>query len=341
MVTIKDVAARANVSVTTVSIVLNGKAAERKISDATVTRIMNAVAQLNYQPNIAARKLRAFDKNRANIGIYLAYDHRSSMLSQFVEAIYKEQANSIHDFYITICPFKSGALSEEETLLSTASFNAAIIATTAPSDMEYLRENRPPFPVVLMNRSIEGLSSVCADINDSIEELAEQAAHKGHQRIAAILMKDAYMANKFRSQNFLAACRRHNINCSDEHLILTTDSLSGGAEAARKLLDSPNMPGFLYCDTDSIALGAVSVLNRKGIRIPEDLEVVCICLSSPDYTAYSTPSITTIDVSLEKNMVDCLKLALDLLFNKTMESIQKVYSAPILYRESFPRLEDV
>ena len=94
MATIKDVAAKANVSVTTVSIIINGKAEERKISEATVSRVMAAIAELNYQPNIAARKLRTFDNNRPNIAIYLAYDHRSHMFSQFVEAIYKEQAKA-------------------------------------------------------------------------------------------------------------------------------------------------------------------------------------------------------------------------------------------------------
>lgn len=335
MVTIKDVAARANVSVTTVSIIINGKAAERKISETTVNKVMAAIAQLNYQPNIAARQLRTYDNNRPNIAIYLAYDHRSHMLSQFVEAIYKEKAKSTVDFSITICPFKSGALCEEESLTSTTSFHAAIIATTAPADMEYLKENKPPFPIVLMNRSIEGISSICADIQNSIDELADLIQKKEHQRIAAFLMKDAYMANKFRSQNFLAACRKRGIATPDEFILLTNDSMEGGAQAAEQLLHIPNIPKVLYCDTDSIALGAVHAFNKAGIRIPEDLELICICLSDPEQTAFSTPSITAIDISLSKNMVDCLKLVLDLLSNKCTEPVEKIYDAPILYRESF------
>lgn len=338
MVTIKDVAARANVSVSTVSIVINGKASERKISEATVNKVMNAIAQLNYQPNIAARKLRTFDNNRPNIAIYLAYDHRSSMLSHFVEAIYKEQVSGAYDFSITICPYKSGALCDESTLTSTTSFNAAIITTTSPSDMKYLDKNRPLFPVVLLNRSIEGLSSICADIQQSINELAELLRRRNHKEVAAILMGDAYMANKYRSQTFLSACKKRNISFSDEHVILTEDSMAGGARAAKKLLELPSTPRALFCDTDSIALGAIHIFNRAGIRIPDDLEIISICLTSPDYTEYSTPSVTVIDISLERCMVDCLKLTLDLLAHKYTEPVQRVYSAPILYRESCPAL---
>lgn len=335
MVTIKDVAARANVSVTTVSIIINGKAEERKISEATVNKVMAAISQLNYQPNIAARKLRTYDNNRPNIAIYLAYDHRSHMLSQFVEAIYKEKVKWAVDFTITVCPFKSGALCEETSLTSTTSFNAAIISTTAPDDMEYLKENRPPFPIVLMNRSIEGISSVCADTQKAIEELTDMLQKKQHTCVAALLMKDAYMANKFRSQSFLSACKRRGITSPNEFIILTEDSLAGGAKAAEQLLEIPNLPEVLYCDTDSIALGAVYTLNKAGIRIPEDLEIICICLSSSEQTAFSTPPITAIDISLVKNMVDCLNLVLNLLSNKVTEPVEKVYDAPILYRDSF------
>ena len=58
MATIREVAAKAGVSLSTVSIIINGQAQERKISPATCKRVWDAVRELDYQPNIAARKLR-------------------------------------------------------------------------------------------------------------------------------------------------------------------------------------------------------------------------------------------------------------------------------------------
>lgn len=338
MVTIKDVAARANVSATTVSIIINGKAEERKISAATVAKVKTAIAQLNYQPNIAARRLRTFDNNYPNIAIYLAYDHRSSMFNQFIESIYQEQVKSSYEFTITVCPFKSGHLFEENALSSTTSFSAAIITTISPADADFLKQNPPPFPVVLMNRSLDGFSSVCADTQASILELAEMIQKKGYQNISAILMQDAYMANKIRYQSFLNACEMRGISFSNDHIAFSEDSISGGVQAAEQLLKAGHLPPVLYCDTDSIALGATYLFNRSGIQIPGDVEIICICLSNKIYTQYSTPSITIIDISLEKNMVDCLKLVMDLLSNKITEPVNKVYKASVIYRESFPSL---
>ncbi len=59
MITIKDVARKAGVSGTTVSIILNGKADERRISEATRERVLSAMAELGYQPNLGARRLRS------------------------------------------------------------------------------------------------------------------------------------------------------------------------------------------------------------------------------------------------------------------------------------------
>ena len=62
MATIKDVAKAAGVSVTTVSIVINGKAEERAISEATINKIHKAMRELGYQPNLSARRLRTSEK---------------------------------------------------------------------------------------------------------------------------------------------------------------------------------------------------------------------------------------------------------------------------------------
>lgn len=69
--TIKDVAKRAGVSPTTVSIILNGKAEDRKISQATLEKVMNAVRDLDYQPNLSARRLRS-NEIKSRVLLFLA-----------------------------------------------------------------------------------------------------------------------------------------------------------------------------------------------------------------------------------------------------------------------------
>ena len=87
MATIREVAALAGVSLSTVSIVINGQAAERKITDATCKKVWDAVEQLGYHPNIAARKLRVPDSGTLTIALYWSNDFRTALLGRFLQGM--------------------------------------------------------------------------------------------------------------------------------------------------------------------------------------------------------------------------------------------------------------
>ena len=90
MATIREVAALAGVSLSTVSIVINGQAAERKITDATCKKVWDAVEQLGYHPNIAARKLRVPDSGTLTIALYWSNDFRTALLGRFLQGMQRE-----------------------------------------------------------------------------------------------------------------------------------------------------------------------------------------------------------------------------------------------------------
>ena len=83
MATIKDVAKKAGVSVSTVSIVINGKSKERSIPEATQEKVAKAMAELGYQPNQTARRLRTKDEQRPVIAFYWPLDFRVPSLPLF------------------------------------------------------------------------------------------------------------------------------------------------------------------------------------------------------------------------------------------------------------------
>ena len=94
MATIKDVAKQAGVSVTTVSIIINGKSEERKISTATQQRVAEAMRDLGYQPNLSARRLRSQENERPVIAFFWPLDYRVSILASFLNFIQIEIAES-------------------------------------------------------------------------------------------------------------------------------------------------------------------------------------------------------------------------------------------------------
>ena len=87
MPTIKDVAAAAGVSPTTVSLVMNGRGEQHRIPADTIARIQNAMRELGYQPNLSARRLRSSAERKPVIAFFWPLDYRANMLGHFLSLI--------------------------------------------------------------------------------------------------------------------------------------------------------------------------------------------------------------------------------------------------------------
>ena len=164
MSTIKDIAKEAGVSIATVSIVLNGKGKERKISKETQSRIYAIAQQLNYVPNQSAKKLRAAQKDSYAIAFYWATDFRINYLARITLGIQQEIMNLKKNIRLTVIPYKVDHLEEQMKSTQNDFFNGIIIANMSNTDMEFLNTTYvPPCPVVLFNRESPKFSSVTMD----------------------------------------------------------------------------------------------------------------------------------------------------------------------------------
>ena len=113
MVTIKEIAQEVGISSSTVSIVLGGKAAERKISTATQEKIFAAAARLGYQPNMAARSLRGGSgANELVVAMFWAQDFRASMMFRFWDGLRAEIEKTARPVRLVIYPYVNDHLKE-------------------------------------------------------------------------------------------------------------------------------------------------------------------------------------------------------------------------------------
>ena len=94
MATIKDVAALAGVSLSTVSIVANGRAKQRNISQVTQERVLDAMREVGYRPSVAARKLRG-GKERRQLTVFWADDFREIMLARFLKGLHAKSVRKL------------------------------------------------------------------------------------------------------------------------------------------------------------------------------------------------------------------------------------------------------
>ena len=334
MATIKDVAALSGVSVSTVSIILNGKAKDRKISVKTQDKIMEAIKTLNYRPNVSAKKLRSHNDKEYTIAVYGASDFRTNYLARLISGFQSEISNYQYPINIVICPYKSGSLCLEKGLESDHTFNAAIIANTSISDMEYLNNNLPKIPTVLYNRYSEQYNTVTIDNFEAGRKAAILLINKGIRDIGMVHFKAPYLAMTLRSQGFIDTCIKHDIQFSDENIITTESSIQGGVLAAEIFLERKHLPKAIFCDSDSLALGMLHVFNKKNIKIPEDSQIIAIGMGSPEVSQYSTPPLTVVEIPLEEMAAECVKLMINVLEHRLDTPIHVNYGSKLIMRES-------
>ena len=175
MVTIKQIAEQAGISPSTVSIVLGGKAAQRKISAETQKRIFDIANQMGYQPNMAARSLRGgAGADELRIAMFWAQDFRAAMMVRFWDGLRRELESLDRKVKLIIHPYTNGQLCNSKTLTTATEYHAAIICNAAYEDLEFLENTALAIPVVLYNRVCEGYSSVNVD-DSTMGALAAQA----------------------------------------------------------------------------------------------------------------------------------------------------------------------
>ena len=176
MATIKDVAKQAGVSVTTVSIIINGKAEERKISAATQERVAEAMRDLGYQPNLSARRLRSQENERPVIAFFWPLDYRVSILASFLNFIQIEIAESGFDCEMMIQTYENDKLEQYGTTFLKNGYSGAIIGACSAKDQQSLEGLCPRMPVIQINRESEQFNTVCERL---VIETDEKYIQKG------------------------------------------------------------------------------------------------------------------------------------------------------------------
>ena len=153
MATIRDVAALAGVSVSTVSIILNGNARERHIPEATRQRVEEAMRSLSYRPSRTARALRG--KRRPLIALLWVLDERSTFFMRVVRGLSAVAADLQRPFDFVILPYRNGKLAEMLPDLRDEGITGVLIGALSPQDQALLESAGLSKPVCLLNRSAE------------------------------------------------------------------------------------------------------------------------------------------------------------------------------------------
>ncbi|SFE94897.1 LacI family DNA-binding transcriptional regulator [Paracidovorax wautersii] len=293
MATIKDVAQHAQVSVTTVSHVLNGT---RHVSAAGRARVEEAIRTLGYVPSAIARSLKR--NNTRTLGMLIP----NSSNPYFAEIVHAVEDRAFGAGYnVILCntndePHRQGSYLQ---VLAERRIDGLIVVSTGHDATLPTQLAGLTVPTVLVDREIA--------IGEQPGDMVETAHHQGgllatrhllslgHRRIACIGGQEGLAPSEQRIAGWRAALAEAgaSVLAGSEALLWHGHFTSqGGYEAMHALLRSPVPPTAVFVCNDLMAMGALCAAHERGLRVPEALSLVGF--DDIELAAFTSPPLTTV-----------------------------------------------
>ncbi|TCO68655.1 LacI family DNA-binding transcriptional regulator [Caldanaerobacter subterraneus] len=271
-VTIKDIARLANVSVTTVSRVINNK--PEGVSEETRQKILKLVKELGYQPNAIARGL--VTKKTKTIGLIIP-DISNPFFPDIARGV--EDSAHIYGYNVFLCNTDDNLEKESEYIraLKEKYVDGIIFTSSVPSDYQHIMELvRDGVPIVMMDRRMESeeIYGVFIDNYEGGYLATKHLIDLGHRKIGCITGPLKVKNARERLEGYKRALLDNGIEV-DERLIFEGDyKINSGIIGTEKLLnDNKDITAIFACN-DLMAYGAYKTIRSYGYKIPDDISVV-------------------------------------------------------------------
>lgn len=331
--TMKDIAERLNISITTVSRALNNKS---DVGENTRKAVLELAKSFDYAPNTMASSLR---KSKSNvIGVILPrLEHYffSTVLKGIVSYAQKD------NFVVSVGESSHNHKKESELIGQFIGMNVSgIIIAPCRNELNIsyvnaLKQN--DIPLILMDRIPKNFKGNYIKLNDfhGAQVAVEHLIQQGYKKIAHIRGHGYSSIAEERYLGYLQALKLHNIK-HNPSLVRTCEFVSSeeGYYFTKELVLSPNKPDAIFTVTDEVALGVYDALREMHLKIPEDVGVVGF--SNSIVSNYLTPRLTTIDqpgVRMGEMAYEFLRAS----FDDNSDTFQKIFEAKLLIRESSVR----
>ena len=288
----------------TVSRVINGN---DNVRDATRERVLRAVRDLGYTPNLAASSLAAAKATR----IALIYSNPSAAyLSELLLGTLHGSARSAAQLVIEAWDALD-AKANRSSARRLATSVAGVILPTPLCESEIVVSELiaadVPVVAVAAGRCSEDISLVRIDNFSASREITNYLIAQGHTRIAHIKGPPTHTASAHRLEGFQAALKEAGIKLHPTLVQQGSFTYRSGLDAAEKLLTGRHSPSAIFASNDDMAAAVVSVAHRRGLDVPRDLSVVGFDDTSAATTVW--PELTTIHqpiASMADSAIDVL-----------------------------------
>jgi LacI family transcriptional regulator len=324
-VTIRDVAARAGVSVATVSKVINNRYG---VASGTSARVQAVIDELGYEASLVAQSLR---NHRTNVIGILVAD-----LEPFSTELLKGAADAIRGSGFELVIYSAGGHSGDRvgwerrylSRLSGTLIDGAVLVTPTVVDVNY----GSPIVAIDPHTGQSGLPTVDSDNLRGAQLATGHLLSLGHRRIAMLTGRPDLESAQLRERGYREALQAAGASV-DESLIRCGDyDPQVSLEQARLLLTGPNPPTAVFAANDMSAIAAIEVATELGLHVPADLSVVGF--DNIPESALCAPPLTTVEQPIRKMGERSIELLLSLIRGERPQATHITLATNLVIRQS-------
>ncbi|WP_308555432.1 LacI family DNA-binding transcriptional regulator [uncultured Lactobacillus sp.] len=333
-VTMKKVAQNAGVSVSTVSIIVNGHQKERHIPQSTVDKVRKSMQQLGYKPNRNAQQLRSARPTNLSIALCFPLDPNTGLievLPALISYIQKEIVSKKLPWNLVIKPFQNDKADQLIKTFKKGNYDAALIAAASSKDIHDLENSDLLIPIVLLNRISDRLSTVGVDPQLIAQTAITLLQAKHIKTISVVLDANNYSASNTRMEAIISRAKKVGIKVFATYQ--SQYSNESGTKVAQQMIAKKDFHPVI-AESDLTAIGMVYYFNHHNVQIPQQLKLLTLSVLEQNFTAYQTPSISTISLSTSDIAKESIAIIQKQLNNKNIP--QHILLSPELHlRETF------
>lgn len=292
-VTLKDLAAKLNLSITTVSRALAGY---DDVAEATRQRVLQAAEEMGYVPDVTARRLK---KGRTDtIGFVIPTSgprFSDPFFSELLAGIGNEAARHNYDLLVsTQSPDTPEEQAAYRRMAESRLVDGLLVVRTRVKDhrIEYLA--KIGFPFVAFGRSDLEVDFPYVDENGAhgLAQVTQHLIDLGHRQLAFIAAPPSLMFCVSRRAGLEATLKRNGLTLQPEYVVAGDLTQQGGFRAMNELLDLSNPPTAVIACNDLMALGAISAAQKRGLVVGRDAAVTGF--DDIPWAEHSHPPLTTL-----------------------------------------------
>ena len=335
MATIRDIAKKADVSVGTVSNYLNNS---DKLAEKTRVRIADAIKELGYYPNVAARSLKSNLTRRIGI-VPLVYSDEEyttnasdAAFQEFLSAVNMASAKHNYSLLMHASVDEKDEIEIYRQMVGQGQIDGMIILGTMPEDerVKFLMEKKFPFVSYGRTDIKDHNSWVDVDGAFGMKSAVQLLADLGHTKIAWAAPTAALSCYWDRLQGYTQGLKENNIPLRKNYIIKSGFREKDGQIAMHQLLDSVEPPTAIIMANDLASFGAMSAISKRGLEVGKDVSVV----GFDDIIAseHWTPSLTTVRQPNRRVGIKTIEMLIDIIGTKEVQGY--IYKPEVVRRAS-------